>query len=62
MQYFPDAIQAQVLDFIIFFLFLFSVAAGISKGFAVANFLVKQSFLIHPTVEADGVGSRSIGR
>jgi len=41
---------------------LFSIAAGNSKGFAVANFLVKQVVLIHPTVAMDGAGSRSITR
>ena len=39
-----------------------SVAAGSSKGFVVANFLVKQVVLVHPTVRSDGVGSRSITR
>ncbi len=43
-------------------LYVCSVAAGINKGFTVANFLMKQIVLIHPTVHFDGVGSRSIGR
>lgn len=38
------------------------VAAANSKGFAVANFLLKHIVLIHPTVTADGMQSRSIGR
>lgn len=39
-----------------------SVAAGNSKGFAVANFLVKRIVLVHPTVAADGLRARSLGR
>lgn len=37
-------------------------AAGISKGFVVANFLVKGLVLIHPTVTPDGHGARSVNR
>ena len=38
------------------------IAVGISKGFAVGNFLIKQIVLVHPTIQPDGLGSRSIGR
>ena len=38
------------------------MAAGISKGFVVANFLVKGLVLIHPTVTPDGHGARSVNR
>lgn len=38
------------------------VAAGNTKGFTVANFLVKRIILIHPTVQADGIEARSLGR
>ena len=40
----------------------FRVAAGISKGFVVANFLMKGLVLIHPTVTPDGHGARSVNR
>ena len=45
-----------------FFFCLHRVAAGISKGFVVANFLVKGLVLIHPTVTPDGHGARSVNR
>ena len=38
------------------------VAAANDKGFAVANFVLKNIILVHPTVTADGIQSRSIGR
>jgi len=38
------------------------IAAGNSKGFAVANFLVKRIVLIHPTVAPDGLGARPLRR
>ena len=38
------------------------VAAANNKGFVVANFLVKHTIVVHPTVTSDGIQSRSIGR
>ncbi len=38
------------------------VAAGVGKGFAVANFLVKRLVLVHATVQPDGQGARSFNR
>ena len=49
-------------SFFVLLLLVSRVAAGISKGFMVGNFYIKNIVVIHTTVRTDGLEVRNIGR